>query len=69
VISHKFSAMHLMGLQQIVYNKDLRLLDQAEKHWGLADNVVNPVALPRESFNIRKTKESSPIEQERKKLY
>jgi len=32
-ISHNFSAIELMGLQQIVANKDLRLLDVVERNW------------------------------------
>lgn len=62
VISHKFSAMELLGLQQIVMNRDLRLLEQAEKHWGGADGVVVPVAVPQESFNIVKKKIQAPAE-------
>lgn len=62
VISHKFSAMELLGLQQIVLNRDMRLLDQAEKHWGHADEVTVPVAVPRESFNIVKRKIQAPKE-------
>ena len=44
VISHNFSPMQLLGLQQIVMQRDLRLLDLAEKHWGKADQMVNPLA-------------------------
>ncbi len=62
VISHKFSAMELLGLQQIVYHKDLRLLDQAEKHWANADDVMKPVAFTRDSFNLRKKKIAGPME-------
>ncbi len=62
VISHKFSAMELLGLQQIVYHKDLRLLEQAEKHWGNADKDMNPVAIPKNSFNLRRKKVAGPIE-------
>lgn len=62
VISHKFSAMELLGLQQIVLNRDLRLLEQAEKHWGRADEAMVPVAEPKESFNIMKRKIEAPKE-------
>jgi len=62
VISHKFSAMELLGLQQIVATRDLRLLDQAEKHWGVADTVMNTLAEPRESFNVVKKKLKAPIQ-------
>ena len=66
VISHKFSGMELLGLQQIMYHKDLRLLQQAEHHWGHADELMNSLAKPTPSFNIRKNKESSPVESERR---
>jgi len=63
VISHNFSPMQLLGLQQIVMQRDLRLLDLAEKHWGKADAMVNPLAKPKESFNIVKAKVKAPIEE------
>jgi len=66
VISHKFSSMELLGLQHFVYTKNLRLLDQAEKHWGHADELMNQIARPAPSFNIRPNKERSPIEEERR---
>jgi radical SAM superfamily enzyme YgiQ (UPF0313 family) len=62
VISHDFSAMQLLGLQQIVYLRDLRLLDQSEKHWGNAHEYINSVATPKSAFNLRTTKESGPID-------
>ena len=61
VISHEFSAMQLLGLQQIVYYKDKRLLEQAEKHWGEAQKLTTPVAIPRASFNIQPVKVSGPV--------
>jgi anaerobic magnesium-protoporphyrin IX monomethyl ester cyclase len=68
VISHKFSAMELLGLQQIIYHKDIRLLEQSEKHWNTADEVTIPIAYPKNSFNIQKNKKSTPIESERRKI-
>ena len=68
VISHKFSAMDLLGLQQIVMNRDLRLLEQAEKHWGRADDVMVPVAIPQESFNIVRKKIQAPAEPRKLKV-
>lgn len=62
VISHKFSAMELLGLQHIVMNRDLRLLEQAEKHWGKADDKTVPVAVPQPSFNIVPKKIQAPAE-------
>ena len=49
-------------MQQIILQRDLRLLDQAEKHWAKADEVTNPVAVPRESFNFLRKKIRAPIE-------
>jgi anaerobic magnesium-protoporphyrin IX monomethyl ester cyclase len=66
VISHRFSPMELLGLQKIVYFKDLRLLDLAEKHWGQADQVTVPIAVPKSSFNILKKAIKAPIETERR---
>lgn len=66
VISHNFSAIQLLGLQEIVYKKDLRLLDQAEKHWAQCAEHIEPVATPKASFNIQKKKIAGPIEAERR---
>jgi len=62
VISHNYSGLQLLGLQQIVMNRDLRLLDQAEKHWGKFEANINPIAVPKESFNIIKKKVAGPAE-------
>ncbi len=62
VISHKFSAMELLGLQHIVMNRDLRLLEQAEKHWANADEKTVPIAVPQQSFNIVPKKIQAPAE-------
>jgi radical SAM superfamily enzyme YgiQ (UPF0313 family) len=62
VISHKFSAMALLGLQEIVMNRDLRLLDQAEKHWGRSDEVTHSIAVPKKSFNMVNRKIQAPKE-------
>lgn len=61
VISHNFSAMDLLGLQQIVAMRDLRLLKQAEQHWGAADQGTRPIAVPRESFNFERKKIKAPL--------
>lgn len=60
IISHNFTGMELLGLQEIVAQRDLRLLAQAEKHWGRAG--AQPVATPKESFNFRRKKIDGPIE-------
>ncbi len=62
VISHKFSAMELLGLQHIVMTRDLRLLNQAEGHWGKADEKTVAVAVPQQSFNIVPKKIQAPAE-------
>ena len=59
VISHEFTAMDLMGLQQIVATRDMRLLEQAEKHRAA---LKEPVASPQVSFNFEATKLKAPVE-------
>lgn len=68
VISHKFSAMELIGLQEIVYQKSLRLLDQVQEYWGGADKEVVPMAQPQPSFNIVKRPVRTPLELERRTI-
>ena len=64
-ICHKFSAMELLGLQDIVLNKDLRLLDLAEKHWGSADDVTCQLVNKKDSFNMVNKKVQAPIQSEK----
>lgn len=52
VISHNFSALELLGFQQMMVNRDRRSLDLAERHWGEAQNHMVPLAAPMESFNF-----------------
>lgn len=61
VISHKFSGMQLLGLQQIVASRDLRLLEQAERHWGESDLYIHPLVKSKESFNVVKKKIKAPV--------
>lgn len=65
VISHKFSPMELLGLQSIVHQRDLRLLDLAEAHWAGADAVTRPLAVPAASPNFERRKIQAPIEDEK----
>ena len=65
VISHKFSPMQLLGLQTIVHQRDLRLLDLAEKHWATADEKTKPLAVPQASTNFVREKLKAPIEDEK----
>ncbi len=61
-ISRNFSAMDLLGLQQIMSKRDFRLLDQAEKHWKRTRREDVPLAVPQESFNIIPRKVNAPME-------
>jgi anaerobic magnesium-protoporphyrin IX monomethyl ester cyclase len=45
-ISHKFSAMDLLGLQEIVHSRDVRLLELSEKHWHESDSAILPTSKP-----------------------
>jgi len=63
VISHEFSALQLLGLQQIVYLKDLRILEQSENHWASTHTSTIPMAVAQDSFNLRPYRVSGPIEQ------
>jgi anaerobic magnesium-protoporphyrin IX monomethyl ester cyclase len=45
-ISHKFSAMDLLGLQKIVSSRDMRLLDLSERHWHKSDDTILQTAKP-----------------------
>jgi radical SAM superfamily enzyme YgiQ (UPF0313 family) len=65
-ISHNFTGMELLGLQQIMYKKDLRLLDQAEKAWREVAGNRPPVVQPRDSFNMRRKKIQAPVEEGRR---
>ena len=62
-ICHKFSPGILMGLQQIVLEKNLRLLTQTEKHWAGADALTQSLAVPKTSFNIINKKVNAPMEE------
>ena len=61
IISHEFSAVQLLGLQQIVYLKDLRLLAQSEKHWSTAKDYIQPIAEHKVSFNLKAVKQAGPL--------
>ena len=61
-ISHKFSAMDLLGLQQIVSAKDLRLLNLSEKHWHKSDDSICPMSEPvKEIKNFVAKKLATPL--------
>ena len=57
-ISHNFTGMELLGLQEIVAKRDLRLLDLAEKSW-----IPRPPATTKaESFNFKPKRQPGPLE-------
>lgn len=60
VISHNFTGLELLGLQEIVAQRNLRILDQAEKYWGRSGSTH--LSTPRASFNFRRKKIDGPIE-------
>ena len=61
-ISHNFSPGMLLGLQEIVYRKDLRLLDLTEKHWKQnMQNNIQPFVTPQNSFNMITKKVNAPL--------
>jgi len=60
-ISHKFSASDLLGLQQIVTLRDLRLLELSEKHWHESDKAIKPTAQPGEVKNFIAKKIATPL--------
>ncbi|MBA3662150.1 MAG: B12-binding domain-containing radical SAM protein [Gammaproteobacteria bacterium] len=60
-ISHRFSAMELLGLQKIVELRDLRLLELTQIHWNEADQFMKPLATPKTSFNMVKKKIQAPL--------
>lgn len=62
VISHNFSPAQLLGLQQIVKDWNLRLLDLTEKQCGGTNALSNPLAKPKSSFNMVNKKIKAPIE-------
>jgi radical SAM superfamily enzyme YgiQ (UPF0313 family) len=66
VISHKFSALELLGLQEIVAKRDLRLLSQSEEAWNKCDEARRPVAEASASCSFERKKIKAPVEEERR---
>jgi anaerobic magnesium-protoporphyrin IX monomethyl ester cyclase len=60
-ISEQFSPYELMGLQEIVYRRDLRLLDIAEKHWKKRTGGAKYVIQPNVPQNFIPSKISTPL--------
>lgn len=58
-ISHNFTALELLGLQEIVAQRNLRLLELAEKHW--MRDAMQSVVAPKPSFNFRRKKLDGPV--------
>jgi anaerobic magnesium-protoporphyrin IX monomethyl ester cyclase len=61
-ISHNFNAIELMGLQQIVYKKDRRLLSIVEKQWKEGRIERKPIAVPKSNFSFSDKILKAPIE-------
>ena len=57
-ISQNFTGLELLGLQEIVAKRDLRLLDLAERAYVQR----MPLVKPQESFNFRAKRQPGPIE-------
>lgn len=75
VISHNFSPAELLGLQQIVSQRNLKLLNQSELVYNRArgfneetsdEERATGLAVPKPSFNFEKSRKSTPIESERR---
>lgn len=58
-ISHNFTAIELIGLQEIIAKRDLRLLDAAQR----AALPRAPLVKRSESVNFKNTRQAGPIEQ------
>lgn len=63
-ISHNFTGMELLGLQEIVAHRDLRLLDLAEAAWSKRPGLVTRS----DSFNFRPSRAAGPIEAPARKV-
>jgi len=66
IISHNFTALELLGLQEIVAQWNYRLLDHAEEKYKLEKRgELNPVSLiaPQETPNFKRKKIDGPIEE------
>lgn len=57
-ISRGFTGMELLGLQEIVARRDLRLLDLAQKAYKPRDAITSP----RQSFSFRGKRQPGPLE-------
>ena len=62
-ISENFSAIELVGLQELVHQRDLRSLDLAEKHYERTRIKDVKVHDAEESFNFIPKKIDGPIQQ------
>ncbi len=60
-ISHNFSAMELLGLQEIVAKRDLRLLTLSEDAWRGRNGESNALVQPNPIDNFLPSKKATPI--------
>ncbi len=62
-ISHHFTGVELIGLQEIIYKKDLRLLALAEKNWH-RNRKQEQINYPQDSINFKSKSVRGPMEAE-----
>jgi MoaA/NifB/PqqE/SkfB family radical SAM enzyme len=62
VISENFTGLELLGLQEIVAQRNLRMLEQAQKYWGRSG--ATGIATPQDSFNFKRKKIDGPLSKE-----
>ena len=60
-ISRNFTAVELIGLQNIVMTRNLRLLDLFEKHWIATRKTDVDVVSMQKSWNFERKRISAPI--------
>ena len=61
VISHEFSGVELVGLQEIMFRRDFRLLEQARAHSEANGRPIRPMAGPRENSQFIPKKTKAPV--------
>ena len=68
-ISHVFSPVELLGLQQIVATRDMKRLAISEEHWKKNHKMnsdFQPMVTPQASFNFSRKKLQAPLESEKR---
>ena len=65
IISHDFGPMELLGLQAIVFNRDLRSLEKASIFWGKSRNKDVSYSFKNVPQNFKPIKLSGPIQKKK----